>query len=181
MQKAEEKKLLKAIKKGDVKSFEFLFRFYYEPLVRYALQFTKFDGEAEEIVQELFLKLWRNKKQINIKGSIRAYLYRAVYYQCLQLIQKEKVKKKYQNEAQHFAAVPDNPEELMKYQELNHRFFLLMDQLPVRVSKIFKMSRFQGLKYKEIAQRLSISEKTVEANISKALEFFRIHLKEYRT
>jgi RNA polymerase sigma-70 factor (ECF subfamily) len=180
MQKPEEKKLLIAIKKGDLKSFEFLFRFYYEPLVRYASRYTKFDGEAEEIVQELFLKLWRDKKKIKIKQSIPAYLYRAVYNQCLQLIQKENMKIKHQNELQIIDMTGDDPEELMKYQELNHRFFLLMEQLPERTSTIFKMSRFQGMKYKEIAQRLSISVKTVEANMSKALDYFRIHLKEYR-
>lgn len=180
MQNQGEKKLLKALKKGDVKSFEFLFRFYYEPLVRYAAKFTRLDGEAEEIVQELFLKLWRDKKQIDIKKSIRAYLYRAVYYQCLQLIQKEKLKMKYQTDAQLNLSESEGPEEWVKYQELNHRFFLLMNRLPLRMQTIFKMSRFQGLKYKEIAQQLSISAKTVEANMSKALKYFRIHLKEYR-
>ncbi len=180
MVRSEEKSLLLLLKNGDIKSFEFTFRFYYEPLLGYALSILKVEAEAEEIVQELFLKIWRDRKKLIIKHSFAAYLYKSVYNQCLHRLQKEKLLQEYQKFALKQPVAEVNADEMLKYEELNRKFFELMEALPERRQLIFKLSRFQGLKYREIADRLSISIKTVEANMSKALQYFRRNLQEYR-
>jgi len=180
MVKQEEKQLLKALKKGDVKSFEFMFRFYYEPLLGYAQKIIKVEAEAEELTQELFLKLWRNRKTLSIKHSLAAYLYRSIYNSCMQWLKREKLSRQYQKDNIKQEVSEINPDEILKYEELNRKFFDLMEALPERRRLIFKMSRFQGLKYKEIAEMLSISLKTVEANMSKTLQYLRENLREYR-
>ncbi len=180
MVRSEEKSLLQLLKNGDKKSFEFTFRYYYEPLLGYALSILKVEAEAEEVVQELFLKIWRDRKKIIIKHSLAAYLYKSVYNQCLNRLQKEKLLQEYQKFALEQPATEVNADEMLKYEELNRKFFELMDALPERRQLIFKLNRFQGLKYREIADRLSISIKTVEANMSKALQYFRRNLQDYR-
>ena len=180
MVKSEDKSLLLALKKGDMKSFEFMFRFYYEPLLGYAQSIIKIEAEAEEIVQELFLKIWRDRKKLKIKHSLAAYLYKSVYNLCINRLQKEKRSQEYQKYALNHKVEDVGPDEILKYEELNRKFFELMNALPEQRRLIFKLNRFQGLKYREIAARLSISIKTVEANISKALQYFRENLKDYR-
>jgi len=179
MERSEEKRLLLALKKGDMKQFEFMFRFYYEPLVGYALGIVKVEAEAEEIVQELFLKIWRDRKKLKIRHSLAAYLYKSVYNQCMSRLKKEKLSREYQKYALNRTVAEINTDEILKYEELNRKFFELMDALPERRQLIFKLNRFQGLKYREIAERLSISIKTVEANMSKALQYFRENLQDY--
>lgn len=180
MEKSEEKNLLQALKKGDMKPFEFMFRFYYEPLLGYALSIVKVEAEAEEIVQELFLKIWRDRKKLKIKHSLAAYLYKSVYNQCMSRLKKEKLSREYHKYALNQTVAEINTDEILKYKELNRKFFELMDALPERRQLIFKLNRFQGLKYREIAERLSISIKTVEANMSKALQYFRENLQDYK-
>ncbi len=157
-----------------------MFRFYYEPLFGYALSIIKVEVEAEEIVQELFLKIWRDRRKVNIKHSLAAYLYKSVYNQCLNRLHKEKLLQEYRKYALKQPATEASADEMLKYEELNRKFFELMDALPERRQLIFKLNRFQGLKYLEIADKLSISIKTVEANMSKALQYFRRNLQEYR-
>jgi RNA polymerase sigma-70 factor (ECF subfamily) len=171
---SEEKRLLQLLKKGDKKSFEFIFRFYYEPLLGYATGIVK--AEAEEIIQDIFLKLWQDRTKLTIRRSLSAYLYRSVYNRCMNKIKKEKISQEYRRHIARQAPAEINADELLKFKELNRKFFELMDALPERSQTIFKLSRFQGLKYHEIAVKLSISVKTVEANISKALAFFRKNL-----
>jgi len=180
MVKSEEKSLLTALKKGDIKSFEFIFRFYYEPLLGYAISIIKVEAEAEEIIQELFLKIWRDRRKLKIKRSLAAYLYKSVYNQCMSRWQREKLSREYQKYVLNQTVAEVNTDEILKYEELNRKFFELMNALPKQRQLIFKLNRFQGLKYREIAVRLSISIKTVEANMSKALQYFRKNLQDYR-
>lgn len=174
-----EKQLLKKIRQGDIKSFEYLFRLHYEPLLSYSVTITKSEADSEEVIQELFYKLWKDRVKLNIKHSISAYLYQSVFHNSLQVVKKGKLNEKY---IQHTLSQPRqdiNPEEILKYEELNRTFFELMEELPERSRQIFKMNRIQGLKYKEIAEALSISLKTVEKNMTFSLKFFREKLKDY--
>jgi RNA polymerase sigma-70 factor (ECF subfamily) len=178
MGKLEEKDLLLRLRKGDVKSFEFLFRFYYEPLLAYAVRILKAEADAEEVVQDLFFKIWRDRKSLKIENSLAAYLYKSVYHQCLNRIRKDKQRQIYRE----YVSLQPKPElraeERIQYEELNRKFFELLETMPPRRQTIFKLNRFQGLKYREIAEKLSISVKTVEANMSKALQYLRKHLQE---
>ncbi|MBN2615218.1 MAG: RNA polymerase sigma-70 factor [Bacteroidales bacterium] len=177
--KAFEKHLLKKIRQGDIKSFEFLFRLHYEPLLSYSVTITKSEADSEEVIQELFYRLWRDRTKLNIKHSISAYLYQSVFHNSLQVVKKGKLTEKYIQYSINQPRQDIDPEEILKYEELNRTFFELMEELPERPRQIFKMNRIQGLKYKEIADELSISLKTVEKNMTLSLKFFREKLKDY--
>ena len=177
--KAFEKQLLKSIRQGDIKSYEFLFRLHYEPLLSYSITITKSEADSEEVIEELFYKLWKDRKKINIKHSISAYLYQSVFHNSLQIIKRGKLTENYIQYSLNQPRQDIDPLEILKYEELNRAFFELMEELPERQRLIFKMNRIQGLKYKEIADELSISLKTVESNITKALQYFRENLRDY--
>lgn len=167
------------IKNGDIKEFEFFFRELYEPLLQYANSITNNENDSEEIVQEIFLNIWKNRKNIEITSSLSAYLYRSVYNNCLQQIKRNKLNIKYQQYATSQINRPIEPLEELKYNELNKKVFEVLNELPNNCQTIFKLSRFHGLKYREIALKLSISIKTVEANMNKALKYFRENMKDY--
>ncbi len=176
---AQEKELLQLLKKGEVKSFEFIFRFYYEPLLAYASGILKDEAEAEEVVQELFLKIWRDREKLEVKHALKAYLYRAVYHMCLHRMEKIKHGKAYRQYAMQQPVTHIHEDERLHYAELARIVFDGMKSMPQRRQAIFKLSRFHGLTYREIAEKLSISVKTVEDNMSKALRFFRQKIKAY--
>jgi RNA polymerase sigma-70 factor (ECF subfamily) len=171
---------LKRIQKGDLKEFERLFRELYSPLCLYANKYLQDKDKAEEIVQDIFYGIWKNKEKLDIKVSFKSYLYRAVQNNCLQLIQHYAVEDKYKqyvkNEVSHFQL---DPVKEMELQEMNKVVEQTLESLPERCKEIFSMSRFEGLKYREIAEKLQISTKTVEANMGKALQAFRKSLKQY--
>ncbi len=171
---------LKRIQKGDLKEFERLFRELYSPLCLYANKYLQDRDKAEEVVQDIFYGIWKNRERLDIKVSFKSYLYRAVQNNCLQLIQHHAVEDKYKqyvkNEISHFQL---DPVKEMELQEMNKVVEETLESLPERCKEIFSMSRFEGLKYREIAEKLQISTKTVEANMGKALQAFRKSLKQY--
>ncbi len=171
--------IIKRIRKGDVKQFELLFRSSYVSLVRYAKTLVRDHDSAEEIVQELFFRLWQEREKIKILSSLNGYLFRAVHNRCLHYIDHCRVVDKY---ARELAIEPEeitvSPSEIMNYKELQEKIAEVLERLPEKCGKIFCMSRFEGLKYSEIAERLSISVKTVEANMGRALKEFRKVLAE---
>jgi len=163
------------IKQGNEKSFETLFRAYYKPLLIYSERIVEDKDDANEIVQDIFLKLWEKRKEIEIRSTLNAYLYRAVYNNSLQLLKRRKLDLKYRQYKTQHSTNSINPSEDMIATELSHKIGLLLDALPDNCKRIFKMNRFEGMKYQEIADKLSISIKTVEANMTKALKHFRKH------
>jgi len=165
------------IRKGDIEQFESLFRSSYTSLVNYAKTILKESDTAEEIVQDLFYVLWRDRKKLNITTSLKGYLFRAVYNKSMHHIEHRKVVHKHIIETKTTIGInPDDPAEILKYKELHEKIAVLIAKLPERCARIFYMSRFEGLKYAEIAKELSISIKTVEANMGKALKKFRNEL-----
>lgn len=171
---------LKAIKKGNIQEYELLFREFYQPLLAYAISIVKSDANAEEIVQDIFFALWKNKKTIEINSSISGYLYKSVYNNCLQLLKKEKRRLNYQQDKRNWNLYESlNPGEILQYKDLYKRINKVIEELPENCKTIFKLNRFQGLKYSEIAQEMKISIKTVEANMTKALKHLKRHIDEY--
>lgn len=170
----------KRIQKGDVKEFERLFRELYTPLCNFAYGYTKDMDEAEEIVQQLFYNYWKNKENITISVSIKSYLYQATRNGCLKFIEHNKVKGKYSNHVlSHSTEVDPNTHSKIEEGELAQIIEETINELPHRSREIFMLSRFEGLKYAEIAKKLSISIKTVEANMGKALRLIRLNLARY--
>lgn len=171
---------LKAIKKGNIQEYELLFREYFQPLLSYAISMLKSEADAEEIVQDIFFGIWKNKKKLDIHTSFSSYLYRAVRNNCLQLLKREKRKLNYQQDQRNWNEQESlSPGEILQYNELYDKINSVVDELPENCKTIFKLNRFQGLKYSEIAVKLAISIKTVEANMTKALKHLRRHMDEY--
>ena len=159
---------------SDVAAFETLFRKYYADLVNYSCKFTRDMDAAEEIVQEFFYNYWKNRKEINIKVSLRAYLYRSIRNNSLNYLESLSVRRKYADRVLSRSANSQGYEDRsVEVAELNERIEGILNELPERCRTIFCMSRFDGLKYEEIAEKLSVSVKTVEANIGKALKLLR--------
>lgn len=169
---------ISALKNGDIKQFEKVFKTYYPLLCQYAVRFLKSDDEAEEIVQELFYSLWEKRNKLNIHTSLKAYLYKATYLNCLDRIRQEKRHYAHQNSIE-INADEGYEDHALEAREVNLIIMETLEKLPERGKRIFQMSRFEGMKYQEIAEKLSISIKTVEANMGKALKFFRHNLKDY--
>ena len=171
------------IQGGDIKEFERLFTKHYEPLCRYAYTFLKDMDMAEDIVQEFFYGFWKNRTSFTIKLSLNSYLYHSIRNNALHYLKHVAIKQKYaeamKNETQQ-ALFISQPDEIV-YKELNKVIDETLKQMPERCSRVFCLNRFEGKKYREIAVILSISIKTVEADMGKALQLFRKTLKEYKT
>ena len=171
--------IIRRIRQGDKGQFESLFRSSYVSLVRYAKSIVKDHDTGEEIVQELFFRLWQDREKIKIESSLNGYLFRAVHNRCLHLIEHNKVVEKHaQDLAYKQTGKEENPSEIIQYKELQAKIARIIERLPERCGKIFCMNRFDGLKYAEIAEKLSVSVKTVEADMGKALREFRKELTE---
>ncbi len=161
-------------------AFETVFREYYAPLTQYVYGILKDREAAEEVVQDFFYVYWNDREDIEIKTSLKAYLYQAVRNKALKLIRHENVKQKYATHFMKVAAPSQEENDTYEMKELQILVSEVLARLPERCSRIFCMNRFEGLKYKEIAVQLSVSVKTVEANMSKALMEFRKALVHYR-
>jgi RNA polymerase sigma-70 factor, ECF subfamily len=165
---------------GNELAFEKIFKIYYKPLCHYAYSFLNDGAEAEEVVQNTFVKIWERRSTIQVQTSVKAYLYSMVRNSCLNVIKHEKVKKEFAKDHQYISET-SRPvvEEKMISNDLESKIYEAMRALPEQCRLVFQLSRFEELKYQEIADQLEISVKTVENQMGKALKMMRLHLKEY--
>ncbi len=174
-----ETEIIRRIRQGDEGQFESLFRSSYVSLVRYAKSLVRDHDTAEEIVQDLFFRLWQDREKIKIDSSLNGYLFRAIHNRCIHWINHNRVVMKHAREMTYKPTEStDNPSDIIQYKELQLKITKIIERLPERCGKIFYMNRFEGLKYSEIAKKLSVSVKTVEANMGRALKEFRRALTE---
>ncbi len=176
-----DKRNLRKVRNGDVKVFEEIFHQYYPGMCSYADSLIKKSNVAEEVVQDVFYNIWKNRADLHIKNSLQSYLYRSVFNNSMMYLRKAK-KELTLNEqwADSQFTSKENPSEEMDARELDAALLLALQELPERTREIFNLSRFEGLKYMEIADKLSVSVKTVEANMGKALRALRLSLDEFR-
>lgn len=171
---------LVALRRGDERAFERLFRTHYAPLCGYAHTFLKDDADGEEVVQTVFLTLWEKRETLDIAVSLKAYLYRAVHNHCLNRLKHLRVRDEH---AGYVLATAETGFDSATAQliggELEARVEAAIAQLPAQCQLIFRMSRFEELRYQEIADQLNLSVKTVENQIGKALKLLRAELAEY--
>lgn len=167
---------------NDISEFEKLFRTYYDPLCRYAFQMLHDMDAAEELVQEFFYNYWKNRESLEVKISLKAYLYRSIRNNALHYLEHLAITRMHAKEVIYTQTEFDtnSAADQLELNELNAIVERTLGELPARCSDVFKLSRFEGLKYHEIAKQLSISVKTVEADMGKALQLFRKNLKHYR-
>ena len=173
--------VLKKIKEGDIKAFESIFRLYYTPLCLYATSITGEQEVAEEIVQDLFYVFWKEKEKLQVFLSLKSYLYGAVRNQALQYCEHLEVRNRYRENvlSGDQESKPSDPQDQLEYKELETLINSTLKKLPERRLRIFRMHRFEGKKYAEIASTLSLSVKTVEAEMTKALQMLRKEIENY--
>jgi RNA polymerase sigma-70 factor, ECF subfamily len=172
---------LKKIRQGNVKVFEEIFHQYYPGMCSYADSLVKKTNVAEEVVQDVFYNIWKNRADLKLTNSLQSYLYRAVFNNSMMYLRKAKRELTFNEQYvdSQFES-NENPSEEMDVRELDAALLHALHALPERTREIFNLSRFEGMKYSEIADKLSISVKTVEANMGKALKALRLSLDKFR-
>ena len=178
LQTTEERFLLSAMQHGDLKAYGVLFRRYYPILCAYATKFVELK-DAEEIVQDVMLWLWENRETQTFETSLSQYLFKTVYHRAINQIVR------HQSQLRADTLFYENMQEMLQdtdfYQleELQRRIREAVDALPPAYREAFVMHRFDNKSYKEIAEVLQVSPKTVDYRIQQALKQLRITLKDY--
>jgi RNA polymerase sigma-70 factor (ECF subfamily) len=169
------------IREGDIKAFEKVFRQYYSPVCRYAGSITGRKEIAEEIVQEVFYNIWKEREKINLRSSMESYLYGAVKNHALRYRESLAIMRRYHDYVVYNRSGDTelSPHEQLEYSELEMSLHKTLEAMPERRRQIFRLHREEGEKYTEIAESLSISVKTVEAEMTKAYRALRLEFEKY--
>ncbi|MDR2148106.1 MAG: RNA polymerase sigma-70 factor [Tannerella sp.] len=172
-----------ASKTGDVRLFEEVFNTYYSVLCNYAASIIKDQSMAEDVVSDMFLNLWEGRDHLMIETSLKSYLFKSTYNQCLNALKHVQVENQYRDFFLHHSPLSedgtDYPLSGIIENEIYDILQKTLEQLPEQCRKIFIMSRINGMKHEEIAQELGISINTVRTQIHRALEKLRVELKDY--
>jgi RNA polymerase sigma-70 factor (family 1) len=172
--------LIDRLKKGEEIAYEMLFKEYYKVLTIFAAKYLKDLEASKELVQELFVNIYEKRGNLDINSSLKSYLFRSVHNRCINSINAQKIRDKY---AEHFNNTSDIRinilEQDVNVSELENALHIAINKLPPKCKTIFKMNRFDGLSNHEIAEKLTLSKRTVETQISKALKILRVKLEPY--
>lgn len=164
------------IQKGDERAFEILFKKYYLPLTRFAWRYVQSKAIAEELIQELFTILWEKRFELDMdtEKSIRSYLYKSARNLALNQIKHQEVKNKYDNE---WMDQKENPgieyRDKLREEQIRNAIAQAVEELPPRSKMTYKLHRYDGLTYTEIAEVMDVSVKTVESQMTRTLKMLR--------
>ena len=171
------------LKTDNIRLFEKIYNTYYPVLYNYAVTITKDSALAQDAVSEIFLKLWESRNQIRIEQSLKSYLFKSVYHQCLNKVKHAWVQYQYRDFFLHHPPLSQDgtgyPLAQVIEREINDILLRTIEKLPEQCRKIFIMSRIDCMKYECISQHLGISVNTVRTQIRRALEKLRIELKDF--
>ena len=176
----DDRQIFEAIKMDDSEAYEKVFRAYYRPMTSYAFRFLGNLSESESVVQDVFLRLWQKRAEIMITSSLMHYLFRSVKNHCINFLEHERIKTKYQAVVIQNEADRNDYPEFFPELDLMKRIETAIAALPPKRQEIFRLAREEGLKYREIADRLELSVKTVETQMSMALKQLRESLKSLK-
>ncbi|MCL6266728.1 RNA polymerase sigma factor [Flagellimonas myxillae] len=165
--------LFRQIKQDDAGAMKELFHLYYEPLCTYIFQFTQSSAHTEDIVQSVFIKLWEKRQTLTITTSLKAYLYRSAYNHYVDKFREGKKKTKLLEDLKYEALSCESQDDNSLFHQKLERIKNLMDSLPERCQQIILLSKQEGFKNREIAEKLGISIKTVEAQLRIAFQKIR--------
>jgi RNA polymerase sigma-70 factor (family 1) len=176
-----EKILVEKLKEeGSKNAFSAIFISYYRNLVLFASNYTHDTESAEEIVQDVFVKIWEEHEVINIKVSLKSYLLKSVRNKCIDWIRQVEVRRKYKEECSYTLLTYDfNTDNYVINSELESLIHAALKKLPREIEEAYRMNRYEGLKYHEIAEKLNVSVRTIEDRIGKALCLLRNELHDY--
>lgn len=170
-----EKKIISEIKEGNAGAYEELFFLYYGSLCRFAYRFVKSSVESEDLVQEVFIRIWEQRKGLKEDKSIKSYLYIMVKNEALDFIKHQKMVLRKQpdlKESLDFISRAEYEEGLIGDKFKNH-VQKTIENLPAKTKQIYKLNKQDGFTYKEIAEILELSEKSIEYHIGKAFQIIR--------
>ncbi len=180
------KKNIKKLKEGDHLVFEKIFKHYYNALFFFAGKYIQDEDDAENLVQETFMSLWLNRKNIlsDSESSIRSWLYNTLKNKCLNFLEKDLSRKKYNDYVRtrqmlNISVLKDFEIDDVLFHEVYEILNKALEQMPSQSKAVFEMSRLKGMKNKEIAETLGITVKAVEANMTRALKLLRSHFSDY--
>lgn len=175
-----ERVLLGKLKKDDQSAFSVVFTQYYSDLVRFSFKFTNDLNISEEIVQDVFLRLWENRSSLEIHTSLKSYLLKNVQNRSIDSLRHTGITNQYVSMVLNNVIVSQNDtENYVFFSELQANYNNALKKIPVQYADVFRMSRMEGLKYQEIADELGVSVRTVEVRLSKALGMLREELKDF--
>ncbi|OFX17587.1 MAG: hypothetical protein A2033_04625 [Bacteroidetes bacterium GWA2_31_9] len=168
------------IEKLDKNSFEILFKQYFSVLCQFARKYVRDLDTSKEIVHDCFVSFWDKRDTIDLSKPVKTYLFTSVHNRCLNHIRNNK---KFDQNVENFELLDLSHHHIasdsLVEQEISSQINNAIESLPEKCKEIFKMSRFEEMKYKEIAEKLNLSIKTVEAQMSKALQVMRTSLSEF--
>lgn len=169
--------LMSIAKNNSIDDFNDIFNYYYPRLVLFAIKILGNKEDSEGVVQEVFMRFWMKEIQYNIKYSVKGFLFRSVFNACLDL-QKKNQRQRNQMMEYPFRDSTEFRDPILE-EELDTAISKAISELPDQCRKIFNMSRQEEMTYKQIAEKLEISHKTVETQISRSLKHLRKRLVEY--
>jgi len=177
-EKRDDKQLVQSLQKGNVAAFDLLFEGYSSKLYGFALKYFKNESDSEELVQEVFIKVWENRQTLKSELSFKSYLFTIALNQIRKHFNQKVTSLRYLESLQ-------NDAEFTEYQSINDDNYdsallqinLIIEQMPPRRREIFAKSKMEGKSSKEIAAELNISAGTVDNQVSEALRFIRSRLK----
>ncbi len=178
--------LFHSLAKGDEHAFEQLYRLYFPRLYAFSNKIIRDNGLAKDVVQNVYIKLWETRSSLSFENP-EAFLYQMVrnaslnYIRHLKVVDNLKlmVKDQYLGEELYYIDLVGNEPYILIEKELEEKILKVMDSLPDKCLAVFRMSRIDGLKNREIADHLGLSVKAVEKHISKALQIYRNNFSEY--
>ncbi|MEN8225698.1 MAG: RNA polymerase sigma-70 factor [Bacteroidota bacterium] len=166
--------LFGAIKSGDQKAFEILFKKYYNKLCNYAYLYLRDRPKSEEIVSDVYMRIWENKDKIEVNTSLKSYIYRCTRNAVISSVRGTKSLDIFlQEEDKNIVKFVDSPETLLIKREVVEVYQQMMNQLPKQAGLVFRLHKMDGLSYKQIAEVLDLSVKTVENHMGRALRMMR--------
>lgn len=183
MSRLSEGKMLALLKEGDREAFNTIYKTYYFQLYFHCRKYIADPEVAKDLLQNVFLRLWERREEIEIEVSLRAYLFRSAQNECLNHIRSLRPNLSL-SEIEGEQVLTDketqnSPDTNMESKEIERAIDLIIETLPEQCKKIFIMSRMKGMKNKEIANLLSISVRTVDTQIYRALKLMKKGLKDY--
>ncbi|WP_372934338.1 RNA polymerase sigma-70 factor [Mariniphaga sediminis] len=175
--KYDNNQLTERIKSDDIGAFKSLYDLYSRQLLNFILQYLKETGEAEEILQDVFLSVWEGRKSLQVDKSVKSYLFRIAVNKVYNHLKRRVVERKYQyylSNNEHTSE--NNIEDKIYFSELKETIDQILGQLPVQQRRIFRLSRLEGMSHDEIAKKFNISVRTVENQIYRAGKFVKSKL-----
>lgn len=172
--------LIRLKEEDEEKFMEHIFRSFYAPLCKTVYNITHDTEATEDIVQDVFMKIWRRKDQLDLRQSIKSYLFRSSVNTALNYLEKNRRNTSMgEHDADNLGYSSNNTEDELRYQEVSQRIDHAVQALPPKCRTVFALSRYEELSYAEIADQLSISVKAVEKHMGKALKLMREHLQSF--